>query len=120
MSYVKQIRHEFEFDGMKVVATLKPLALEDSIRIKNTYEETGEKDAKGRALVRGTDATVKVMAELLPSYVVSLDGVVDAAGSPVPIGEICTAAYFIGLVASCMRKLVEESSPKNSNPSAEA
>lgn len=98
--YVRNTEFSIEFDGQTVKGALAPLSLPDLLRL-----EAKEVD---------TDAdAAKVLADILPAYVKDFTGVTDAAGTPMTIQEVCSAAYFIELSMGISRKLVQAAKPAN-------
>jgi hypothetical protein len=91
--YIRLAVHEIDFDGDHVVASLRPLKLKHLLRFQSMDDRSGE-------------AIAALFAEILPEYVESLQGLTDAAGSPVTIGEVCDVTYFAPLLVELGEKLV--------------
>lgn len=89
--YVRLVEFEIPFDGQRVQGQLEQLLYPDLLRLQGK--------AGGEAL--------SAYAEVLPRYVKSIAPILDAAGQPVPMEVICSAAYFSPLVALIMKSHVE-------------
>lgn len=98
--YVRNTDFSIEFDGETVKGNLLPLSLPDLLRME-------AKDVESDA------DTAKVLAEILPNYVKDFTGLTDAAGTPMTIQEVCSAAYFVELSMGVGRKLVKAARPAN-------
>jgi len=95
---VRGIVTELEFDGEKISATLSPLLYEDLLVMRSTGTE---------------DRMLVEYAKLLPKYLVKMDPVLDAAGTPIPFEEMCKVTYFAPIIAQLMRSHVVAASPAN-------
>lgn len=89
--YVRVVDVEVPFDGQKVQGQLEQLLYPDLLRLQG--KEGGE--------------VLSEYAGFLPRYVRSLSPILDAAGAPVPMEVICSAAYFSPLVALIMQQHME-------------
>jgi hypothetical protein len=107
--YVRKTKFEGEFDGEKVTCMLAPLSFADLLQMTGSDIKTD-------------DEATQIMAKLLPNYVTELVGPKDAAGEQVPLNEVCSAAYFTGLVVDIGLRLAEAAKvtrpKKPSEPSA--
>ncbi len=92
MPFVKETIVTGTFDGKEIRAVLSPISMSDLLDVED-LDTAGE---KGRKLI-----------ELLPRYLLSLDGV-DA-----PIEEILSTGYYGTLVANLARALAQASKPEH-------
>jgi hypothetical protein len=97
--YVRQLEHSIDFDGETVRVTMRPLAHADALELRNANE------------AGGAVAFMKLAAQKLPGYIVKLEGPHDAAGTQVPVEEVCATAYFSAVINSCVGRLTEAARP---------
>lgn len=90
--YVKTITFTTKFAGDDVVATMKPLRFSDLMRLQT---KSGD----------GEIALLSEFLAMLPDYVQSFSGAVDAEGNPVTVADL-DSAYFAGLVGDMMVALL--------------
>jgi hypothetical protein len=101
--YLRNIPFEAEFDGGKVVATLKPLSFDDFLQVGGISDGLSDED-KGLELAR-------MFMPKMKEYILKLEGVKDADGVDVPIDEIVTVSYFVNLVVKMIVTIVNSSTP---------
>lgn len=101
--YIRSSVESFEFDGDTIKVTLKPIAFTDVLKFNAIDVKSPTADAEG----------AKLMAEMLPKYVEKIEGLKDAGGNEITIGEVCSASYFAGLVAEIGARLIALGSPPN-------
>jgi hypothetical protein len=101
--YVKAHEFELKFDGDTVTVRARPLTQGDLLHM--------------RALVTGAtadeEAMLKGMADVVKRYADSVAGLYDAAGTPVTVDEVVSAAYFTNLVVQIAEELFKRAVPKN-------
>lgn len=101
--YIRSAVESFEFDGDTIKVTLKPVLFADVLRFNSIdiKDENAEIEA------------TKIVAEMLPKYVEKIEGLTDAGGNPIEVGELCTVAYFARLAADIGTRLIVRGSPEN-------
>jgi hypothetical protein len=103
--YVKQTTFRTKFDGDDVVVGLKPLEYGDLIRLEALTRDASKKLSDGEA--------VQMYADILPRYIVSVEGLTDAAGTPITMEELCRSVYFAELIAEIGNALMTAVNPEN-------
>lgn len=98
--YVRETKYSGAFEGKPVTATLAPLTFKDALRLEGTEVKD---DAEVAAL----------LADILPAYVKTFEGVSDADGNPMTIAEVCGSAYFGTLIVDIGWHLIKAAKPSN-------
>ena len=96
--YVKTLTYTGTFDGDTVVVELRPLALEDLLRIGGRSEATPLDD-------------LRLYRELFPRYATKISGLLAADSTPVTVEDVATQAYFVELLSRAMTFLISKASP---------
>lgn len=125
-SYLKQIRYETKFDGDTVVAVMRPLEFADLLTIDPLLTVTSEARDRMRDAVSSSDlkrledevgragaAVVNKALEVLPRYIISLEGLIDNEGQPITVQEVLGSGYFVQLVSELITTLRAKSTPGN-------
>jgi hypothetical protein len=93
-----------EFDGDKVVFTVKRLLVEDMLVLSKHF------DADKKKMVFASPMEVcKTASEVLPKYVLAIDGYSKAVGTALTVAEFLEAAkefYFVQLVGELFGHMV--------------
>lgn len=106
--YIRSIKKEFDFDGDKVVVTMRPILFEDTIRFNSLplIEVDGKKTLSEIEVLT-------LLADILPKYIEKLDGLIDSNGDKIEIGELCSASYFAPLMSQIGGALIQSGTPEN-------
>lgn len=107
-----------EFDGDKVVVTVKRLLMEDMQAISKYFDRE-----KGVMRFDSPLEVCKAAADIMPKYVVGIDGMVDGDGSRVTleefhkaVGEFYLVPLFGGIFQGLVRVSTARAQEKNSAP----
>ena len=103
-------------DDEKIIVTLKPLEMEDLIKLMDTLQEAsgGEIDRESLTAVSGQNIggirlLITACGDLIPRYC-EIDGLEDDSG-PVLTKEIVKFPYYMELCAEILSELAEVSMP---------
>jgi hypothetical protein len=117
--YLRELRITVDFEGDTVTAVMKPLRYEDFLLLQALIEGTGRKpledmtEEERDAQSKNDMQLVTKYAEILPRYVLRLDGMADAAGASLTIQEVCEVVYFMPLVGQLGSALIQSATPSN-------
>lgn len=89
--FIKSIVIKTEFDGDNVTMTVRPMDQATAIKLRNIQR----KDPSGAP----NDEGMNTMLSSFSEHLESVEGVTDADGNEVVLGEIKSSAYFIGLLS---------------------
>lgn len=98
--FVKATAFETVYEGDTVRAMLAPLTLPDAMRLEDLVADTTKADEFLRFLV-----------DLLPRYVSDFDGLRDAGGNKLTIGDVVGHRYFMALLQEIGFALLKASLP---------
>jgi hypothetical protein len=99
--YLKTVVWKGEFDGDNVTVVMKPLELAESLKFKGMGKDTPMTEF------------MPLVQEILPKYVISIEGLVDAGNSPVSKEEMLNAMYFNELWTKLFLHLTQHAAPKS-------
>lgn len=97
--YLRDIKMTIEFDGDKIVLTLKPMKLSDVIALRSNVE-------------KGEIEVLLDYAKVLPAYISELSGIKDADGNSIGV-EAFEDAYWMPVLTQVMQKHLEAVSPQD-------
>lgn len=124
--YLSQVRVETTFDGDSIVAFMRPLKFEDLIIIDPVLVQLNEARAALKNAAQPDDRVIfeqqisdigtlmiSKSYEVLPKYLVKLEGLFDANGAVLEPARIFESGYFVQLVSDLLTELRNRSTPSD-------
>lgn len=122
--YLSQVRVETKFDGDSIVAFMKPLTFGDLMiidpllvklnELRSQYKRTTssvDKELVEKEISAVGAEMIKKSYEVLPRYLVKIEGLVDATGAVLEPAAIFESGYFVQLVSDLLTELRNRSTP---------
>jgi hypothetical protein len=111
-NFTPLVNQEYEFEGDKISITFSRLKRKDmlasmpALKRLTDANDSGDEDAKREAI----NDVLNNIADVLPGYVTSFEGLADGDGSPVAIEAVCETFYFMKLAAEIATGMLQASS----------
>lgn len=125
-SYLSQVRVETNFDGDTIVAIMKPMTFGDLLIIDPLLVQLNEArstlsrltNIDDRRIVEQQIADIGTLMisksyEVLPKYLVKIDGLFDATGAVLEPSIIFESGYFVQLISDLLTELRNRSTPSD-------
>jgi len=104
--FLPTVLHTIDFDGDTVSVKLRRVTRGDMLRIAPHLPTDGNEPTTEQNLIM-----LEEIAQVLPGYVESFDGLVDGNGEPITLETVISEAYFLELLGEIAGLLISSSSP---------
>lgn len=115
-NFTPLVEKTYEFDGDTVLVKFSRLRRKDMIKIlpafakvREAQEEQAEDEPMSEAFAEGVNDVLNDVAELIPGYVKSFNGLKDSAGGAIDIDTVVSEMYFSRLSGMIVMDMIKES-----------
>lgn len=113
-NFTPMVTKEYEFDGDTVKVVFSRLNRKDMLSAMPAFKRLRDADGED-ANNEAVNDLLNDIADLLPQYVKSIEGLVDAEGNAVSIDVVVNEMYFMRLCALIAVDVMRESSATGGN-----
>lgn len=110
--FISTIVFEEEFEGDRIVFKARPMLKEAALKLFAALPDRLKKEEAAQESKNATPEEMTQIVEIFSSHLMSIEGLRDSAGNPVPMEVLLGSAYFIPLVTTAASRWAERSMPE--------
>jgi hypothetical protein len=116
-NFTPLVTKEYEFDGDKVTVIFTRLKRKDMLSALPAFKKLNDmdEDDDGAEKQEVINDVLNGIADVIPDYVKTISGLVDADGDDVPIETVAEEMYFMRLCAQIAMDIMRESTVPGGN-----
>jgi len=114
-NFTPTVSKQYEFDGDTVNVVFSRLLRKDMLTVLPIFLKLNKAEEDTDEYREGINDILNALADVLPNYVVSLDGMNDKAGKAITIDQVVNEMYFMQLCALIAMDLIQESGVPGGN-----
>ena len=113
-NFTPLVRHEYEFEGDTVVVEFSRLKRKHMLGAMPALKKLQDSQGADKEddLNEAINDVLNSIVDVIPEYVVKLEGLSDAEGHAVDIETVCSTFYFMKLIIQIAVGMLEASSGK--------